>query len=210
MLRFLKMFVLGVVLTIGIAQAAPTAPEAAFVDILGQQALSILADKSMPRAAALDKFKAMLNTNFDLPSIGRFVLGRWYNVATPAEQNEYQSLFTKMVERIYTDRFSLYSGETFTITGTRPDTGADSIVSSQVVRPNGPPVNVDWRVRKQADGKSFKIVDVIVEGVSMSVTQRAEYASVIQRGGGNVESLLKMMREKVAAPLPATTSAAAQ
>ena len=210
MLRLLKMFVLGTVLFTAVAQAAPSAPEAAFVDTLGTQALSILADKSMPRPVMLDKFKLMLGENFDLPAIGRFVLGRWYNVATPAEQTEYQSLFTKMVERIYIDRFSLYSGETFTMTGTRADTGADSIVSTQIVRPNGPPVNVDWRVRKQADGKSFKIVDVIVEGVSMSVTQRAEYSSVIQRGGGNLESLLKMMRDKVAAPLPATTSAAAQ
>lgn len=197
-------------LLLGVAEAAPSAPESAFVDSLGQQALSILADKSMPREQAVAKFKAMLNVNFDLKAIGRFALGRWYNVATPAEQAEYMTLFTKMVERIYTDRFSLYSGETFAIMNSRIDAGDDTIVVSQVQRPNGPPVNVDWRVRKQADGKTYKIVDVIVEGVSMSVTQRAEFASVIQRGGGNVESLLKMMRDRAASPAVATSAVATQ
>lgn len=206
MRRLLKVLFL-CLLTFSAAHAAPTAPEAEFVDKLGQKALSILADKSIPREQALDTFKVMLNNSFDLKAIGRFALGRWWAVATPAEQTEYMTLFNRMVERIYTDRFSLYSGETFAVGQVRPDAGDDSIVGSQVVRPSGPPVNVDWRVRKQPDG-SFKIVDVIVEGVSMSVTQRAEFASVIQRGGGSLESLLAVMRQRAAGP--ATGAVAAQ
>jgi len=191
-------------LSVGVAHAAPAGGDVQFIETLGQKALSILGDKSISREQSLQDFKEMLNTNFDVPAIGRFVLGRQWNVATPEQQTEYQQLFVKMVEKIYIDRFSLYSGEGFTVLGSRADSGDDTIVSSQVVRPKGPPVNVDWRVRKQADG-SYRILDVIVEGVSMSVTQRAEFASVIQRGGGNVEALLQVMRQRVqqpAAPLP--------
>jgi len=200
MFRSFTLGLLGLALAVSPAVAAPTAPEAAYVETLGQQALSVLADKSMPHDEAMTKFKKLVNDNFDLNAIGRFVLGRYWKIATPAEQAEYMTLFNKMVEKIYTDRFSLYSGETFSVVGSRPDADKDKIVMSQIVRPQGPPVNVEWRVREEVPGK-FKIVDVIVEGVSMSVTQRAEFASVIQRGGGALEALLKVMREKVAAPV---------
>lgn len=189
--RFL-MVLLAATLATG-ANAA--SPEEGFIQGLGAKALSTLADKAVTKEQANATFKQMLNDNFDLPAIGRFVLGRYWNVATPAEQQEYLQLFNRMVEKIYLDRFGLYSGETFNVTGVRPDAqGTDKIVLSQVVRPQGPPVNVEWRVRSA--GSSFKVVDVIVEGVSMSVTQRAEFGSVIQRGGGTVESLLVMLRER--------------
>ena len=54
---------------------------------------------------------------------------------------------------------------------------------------------VDWRVRPRGDG--LKVIDVAVEGVSMSVTQRSEFSSVIQRGGGQIESLLQTLRQRV-------------
>lgn len=195
MIKRFMLVLLTAMLTVGAANAAT--PEEGFVQGLGEKALKTLADKSVTQDETKATFKQMLNENFDLPAIGRFVLGRYWNVATPAEQQEYNTLFNRMVEKIYTDRFSLYSGETFSVTGTRPDAqGTDKIVLSQVVRPSGPPVNVEWRVRNT--NGAMKIVDVIVEGVSMSVTQRAEFASVIQRGGGNVEALLKALRDRTA------------
>ena len=85
--------------------------------------------------------------------------------------------------------------ETLKITGSRPEGDTDGIVSSQIIRPDAPPVAVDWRVRQRGD--SLKVIDVAVEGVSMSVTQRSEFASVIQRGGGQIESLLQTLRQRV-------------
>ena len=80
------------------------------------------------------------------------------------------------------------------MTGSRaaPD---GSLVSSEIVRPNGaPPAKVDWLLTEH-DG-AYKISDVIVEGVSMAVTQRSEFASVIQRHGGQVEGLITALRQK--------------
>lgn len=191
--RFLMVLFAAMLATPALAVPA----EQAFVQGLGEKALSILADKSVTEAETKATFKKMMNENFDLTAIGRFVLGRYWHSATPAQQQEYTTLFHRMVEKIYTDRFSLYSGETFNVTGSRADpNGGDTMVLSQVVRPQGPPVNVEWRVRK-VDGKP-KILDVVVEGVSMSVTQRAEFASVIQRGGGQLDALLQMMRDRTA------------
>ena len=56
------------------------------------------------------------------------------------------------------------------------------------------PIKVDWRL--VTDNGAFKINDIIIEGISMMVTQRSEFASVIQRHGGQVSGLLELMREK--------------
>ena len=60
---------------------------------------------------------------------------------------------------------------------------------SQITHPDASqPTTIDWRVRQQ-DGK-MGVIDVIVEGISLSVTQRQEYASVIQNSGGQIDGLL--------------------
>ncbi|AWK86632.1 MlaC/ttg2D family ABC transporter substrate-binding protein [Azospirillum thermophilum] len=166
----------------------------AFIQSLGNEAIATFSDKSVPRDQSVQKFRTLLYRGFDVPYIGRFVLGRFWNQATPQQQDEYQKLFEKMIVATYADRFVEYSGETFKITGSRPEGDTDAVVTTQIVRPNGPPVNVDWRVRKRDAG--FKIIDVIVEGVSMSVTQRSEFASVISSSGGQIEGLLRAMRQK--------------
>jgi len=179
------------------ATAQSTDPGAtAFIQNLGNEAVSTFSNKSLSRDQALQRFRNLLYQGFDVPYIGRFVLGRHWNQATPQQQNEYQKLFEQLIVKTYADRFVEYSGETFKITGSQPAGEADSMVSTQIVRPNGPPVNVEWRVRKR-DGGQYKIIDVAVEGVSMGVTQRSEFNSVVQQNGGRIDGLLQALRQKV-------------
>jgi phospholipid transport system substrate-binding protein len=127
-------------------------------------------------------------------TVARFVLGRYWRVATPAEQQQFQKLFEDYVVFAYAARLSDYGGEIFKVTGDQPD-GDGYIVASQIVRQNGePPLKIDWRLIN--DNGALKISDVVVEGVSMAVTQRSEFASVIARNGGSINGLLTLMREK--------------
>ena len=175
------------------AQSADSGASA-FIQKLGNEAINAFANKSQPRPQAMAKFKELLNDGFDVPYIGRWVLGRYWNQATPQQQQEYLRLFEQLIVKTYAERFLEYSGETFKITGARPEGDTDTMVTTQVIRPNGPPVAVDWRVRKR-DG-SYKIIDVVVEGVSMGVTQRQEFASVIQQNGGRIDGLIQALRQK--------------
>ena len=59
-----------------------------------------------------------------------------------------------------------------------------------------PPIEIDWRL--SVCNGVYKISDIVTAGVNMAVTQRSEFAQVIQRNGGQVESLLSIMRERVA------------
>ena len=78
----------------------------------------------------------------------------------------------------------------------RPETEKDTIVNSQITHPDGSePTTIDWRVRLR-DGK-LGVIDVVVEGVSLSVTQRQEYAAVLQNNDGQISALLDKMRQEL-------------
>jgi phospholipid transport system substrate-binding protein len=173
--------------------AAPATPSA-FVQGLGDRAVAVLADPQRTTPKVRAEFDRLLHEGFDLPTIGRFVLGRYWNTATPQQQEEYQKLFADMIVNVYTERFNQYAGEKFKVMGERKEGARDSIVTSQIVRPQGEPVNVQWRVRPRDSG--LKIIDVIVEGVSMSITQRDDFASVIGNNGGRIEALLDVLRKR--------------
>lgn len=180
------------------AKAVPAAsasmPEGArnFVASMGQQALDFLADKKMGQTGKEQAFRKLLESSFDMSTIGRFALGQYWRQMNPQQQKEYQSLFREHVVRVYSARFNEYSGQTFETTGARADNDIDTIVTSKINQPQGEPVDVDWRVRFK-NGK-YQIVDVIVEGVSMTMTQRSDFASVIQRGGGDVSVILAQLK----------------
>jgi phospholipid transport system substrate-binding protein len=173
-------------------------PAGKFVQDLGDHAIGIIADKAMTKDERSDRFRDILRNSFDLMTIGRFVIGRSWNAATPDQQKEYMHLFEELVIKTYGDRMTLYTGEGFTITTVRPETEKDTIVNSQITHPDGSePTMIDWRIR-QRDGK-LGVIDVVVEGVSLSVTQRQEYAAVIQRNGGQIDGLLNQMRQQLQA-----------
>jgi len=180
-------------------------PAGKFIQDLGDHAIKIIANKQMSVDQRHTEFSKVLNDAFDLKTIGRFVIGRTWATATVDQQNDYMNLFKALVIRNYGDRLSLAAGETFQVVGSRPETDMDSTVSSQITHSdNSKATSIDWRVR-QKDGK-MAVIDVIVEGISLSVTQRQEYASIIQQGNGQIDGLLESMREQLKAPAVAANA----
>ena len=169
-----------------------------FIEDLGDQTIAILTDPDASVAATEASFSQIFTDSFDTVTIGRFVLGRYWNAASAAEQQEYLDLFQQLVVSTYARRFSEYSGQTFEVVGARPERNDDVMVTTRIIQPDGPPVNVDWRVRER-EGQ-FRIIDVVVERVNMTITYRNEFTSIIQRGGGQVAALLDALRRQVSAP----------
>jgi phospholipid transport system substrate-binding protein len=194
MLMLILGFALGMA---AMVQAAPTSDAAGFISDLVSDALKTVDNKQMTEQDRAERFRVLLTQDFDMPRIARFVLGRSWNEASDQEKQQFQKLFEEYIVRAYAKRFGEYNGETVKIMGSRVESEISTLVQSQIIRPNGaPPAKVDWRVRKGDGG--FKIIDVNVEGVSMVLTQREEFGSVIQRSGG-VAGLNKTLQEKLAA-----------
>jgi phospholipid transport system substrate-binding protein len=177
------------------AVAADADPAAsAFMQRLGATAIQELTDPAVPLAERQARFRALLKQNFDMAAVSRFVLGRYWRSASEAQRTEFQHLFEDFIVASYSARFGEYRGDAFKVVGSSIDNGGVTIVHSRIDLPaSSEQVRVDWRLR--GTNGDFAIVDIVVEGVSMAVTQRSEFASVIQSRGG-VDGLIDALRTK--------------
>ena len=176
-----------------VAAAAIGSPQE-FIQELGNRTLAVL-DQAVAPPEKLSQLKQLLEQSTDLELVARLVLGRYWRQATPEQQAEYVRLFKELVMQTMAERFSWYTGETFEITGSKPVDERDTMVATRILRPSGkPPIMVDWRVRESSG--SFLLIDILAEGVSLVVTQRAEAADVIGRDG--LDGLLGQMRTRLA------------
>jgi phospholipid transport system substrate-binding protein len=176
-------------------RAEASSPEQ-FINELAQQAIAVSAQNA-PQQQKVEQFRTLLNRGFNVPLIGQFVLGRYWRKASDAEKTEYLNLFEDYIVRSYAKRFEAYQGEQLQVMGSRQDANGALLVGTVLQRPGGgEPVRIDWQVNPS--GGSYHVVDVIVEGVSMGVTQRSEFASVIRRGGGDVGAIIDALKKILA------------
>jgi phospholipid transport system substrate-binding protein len=175
---------------------AATSNPADFIRHLGDEALSQLIGSDLTKAERADRFRKLFVANFDVPAIGKTVLGRYWRIATPEEQQEYLKLFEDFIVGNYAQRFGQYAGEKFTVSTVRDDGDDLHTVNTLIARSNGQSARLDWLLRN--DGDSYKILDLKIEGISMEETHRSEFASVIQNNGGKVSGLIEALRKKTA------------
>jgi phospholipid transport system substrate-binding protein len=178
------------------AAAAGSGDPAIFVHEFSDQAIGVLADHSLSGAHRQQAFRELLTAGFDVKAISRFVLGRYWRRATEAERAEFTGLFEDLIVATYSRKFSDYSGQTLKVEAIREENEKMAAVASRILRKGGEPIRIDWRLLRRGD--SWRIVDVVVEGMSMVLSQRSEYAAVIKGDGGKIEGLLVKLREKTA------------
>lgn len=191
-LAILGIFALALVPTLGSVSARALGP-ADFIRDMGQEAIASLTGRDMSRAEREHRFRSILKRAFDMRTIARFTLGRYWRLASKKERQEFVELFEDFIVQAYAHRFKDYDGESFQVGKVHEVGTRDKLVVSEIVQPRGPPIRINWRLR---GGNSYRIVDVVVEGISMGITQRDEFASVIRSHGGKVEGLLDELRRK--------------
>lgn len=183
----------GLILTALIAVAGPARAEEAesFVRSVGDAVVKVL-QQQLPRVETEQQLHAVWLEAFDGEGIGRSVMGKNWKKASDAQREEYLQLFPQYVAGLYADQFSDYSGETFAVDGSKPGAEGRTIVNARIERPRGEPIRVDFVVR--TDGEPLLITDVKVEGVSLLVTKRSEFDSVVAQRG--IEGLIAALRDK--------------
>ena len=180
------------------AQAGIEEGANAFLKSLANQAVKSLTDADTPRPERIKRFRAIFRANFAVRSIGKFVLGRNWRRASDEERKEYLVLFEDLIVISYVDRFQRYAGDSLKVKRTRVDSERIATVFSEIKRPDGAkPIHVDWRVG--TNGTTYKLLDVIIEGTSMSNTLRSDFGSIVRREGNQIGGLLAALREKTAA-----------
>ncbi|MDX1574776.1 MAG: ABC transporter substrate-binding protein [Kiloniellales bacterium] len=179
------------------SEAETEHPASTFLDTMRERAISGLTDNTRSDEEREALFRGLLNETFDIQRIGRFVVGRYWRQADAKDQEAFLKAFEDAIVQRFLPLFAQYKGEQLIIGEGRPDTKNPkfTVVTSTYIDAQGREVKTDWRLL-QRDGK-YKVFDVLVEGVSMAITLRSEYASVIKQRGG-LPGLVVLLREKLA------------
>ena len=154
-----------------------------FVSHFAQVGIVEVLEAKISAAEKAQRFRTLFKELFDIPSIARFVVGRAWKAAQPADQDRFFKTFEDVIVYTWARRFSEYNGQTLKVESTAPDGDDGPLVNSRIVgKSSTDSFAVAWRLRKRDDG--LRVVDVIVEGVSMAITYRQEYASIMAQQGG--------------------------
>lgn len=174
------------------AQQMDATRAVAFIQATGNSLVEALNSTTLNAAQRRERVANILRQAVDIEGTGRFILGRWWRVASAAEQQEYLRLFEETLIRNLASRVGEYQGIRFTLGRSQQRTEEDVLVTTVVERPGVAAFNLDWRVA-DVNGQP-KVVDLVAEGTSLRLTQRSEYSAVVQRGGNQVAALLTAMR----------------
>jgi phospholipid transport system substrate-binding protein len=172
---------------------------AAFINNLGSQIQMVAGNPSPEQRRA--GFRQLFHDDFDVPGLGRFVLGRLTRIMTTPQQQEFLRLFESYVIATYSDRLSEYvaGGVVPRVIGSRlvPD---GAIVSSEFVRGFGSSpagsIRVDWRLSVR--DSTYKISDIVIDGLSMAANGRSQLEGVAARNGEQPSAILAVMRQETA------------
>jgi phospholipid transport system substrate-binding protein len=174
-----------------LAQSATQAAD--FIHNVGDRLVAIVNGQGSHKQKS-EAMARVIDTDVDVDGVARFCLGRFWRLATPKQQEEYQGLFHKVLIESITSKISEYEGVRFTTGRTTPQADGQSVATT-ISGPRKPPTNIDWVVGEVA-GRP-KIVDVIAEGTSLRLTQRSDYASFIVRHNDSIQALVDAMRRQI-------------
>jgi phospholipid transport system substrate-binding protein len=192
--------VLAVLAVLGVAFVAPGVSSGqdtaagAFLESLTHDVFTKLDDTSLSQTEKERDLRNLFRQNFDTPAISRFVLGKHWRGASTAERQDFVDAFEEMNTRQFLTMVGEFSQEMFSVVKVQEDAAKPSLslVSTKIAQSEGEPISAVWRVRNN-DGQ-YKILDIVVEGVSMAITLRHEYGTVVKSDG--VDGLIAIMREK--------------
>ena len=166
-----------------------------YVMTMTKNAIDTLTSQSISQQEKELQFGQLFDKNFDVPSISRFVLGKYWKQASIDQKKKFIKTFRNYVVKTYSSRFNEYSGEQLQLLNTENESNPNIfLVHTALERQDAPIIKVDWRIGKKKD--RFVILDIIIEGISLAITQRSEFVSVIDQNEGNIDQLISMLKEK--------------
>jgi phospholipid transport system substrate-binding protein len=182
--------------------ASPVSAKAVVQD-LAKRAWELLHRTDLDQRHRLDQLTQLLTSATDVPLLSRLVLGRHWQALTEAQRMDYEQLFEAVVMRNLARRLDQYANgvegpldQHFQIQTTQPAGEEDVLVRTTVVTQQAENLTVDWRLRPRDDRPV--IIDLIIEGASLLVSQRSEFAAVIERS--SMDGLLTELRARAQAP----------
>ncbi len=182
-----------------VREAVAEGDAGAFVIGLKEDAVAQLNGANGDKALKEERFRTLLNGNFEVEDIGKFVIGRYWRKTSDEDRKAFLKVFEDVLVQRFLPLFDDYADQSFSVESVRTDAKKPefSTVVSRVSQPTGSDAKVLWRVREKSGG--FLVSDVKAEGISLRITFQSEYASYLKNNSGDVKKLTKTLARKVKA-----------
>ena len=166
-----------------------------FVEKLGKQVVEKVSNTEITEQERYNNFKTLYLSSFDNYYISRFVLGRYWKTIDKGIQQQFVDSFNNYIVATYAPKFKGWEG-TFKAVESLFENNYYN-VKMDILNKDGPTLKMMWKIYINKN-EEFKILDVNIDGVSMLVTQRAEFLSVIKNHPNGVKGLIDAMDKKTA------------
>lgn len=181
----------------GTHAADPQSGAREIVNSMGEAVIATLqagADKARREAV----FRDLYRRNFDNAGIAAWAAGRAYTAASPADRQAYLQAFETYIVKAYAAQLSKYKGERLRVEKTEAD-GQDVIVISKLVDPDPRAMrDLEFRWRLHMVGGRLMVSDVVIDKISMALTEKRAFAEWLREKGGTLGGLTQKLREKAA------------
>ena len=164
-----------------------------FVENLGKQVVEKVSNINLSESERIVNFRNLYLDAFDNYYISRFVLGQYWKRLDSNMRKQFVESFNDYIVTTYAPKFKGWEG-TFKATDSLLENNYYN-VKMNVLNKDGPTLKFMWKIYLDKN-KNFKILDVNIDGVSMLVTQRAEFMSVIKNNPKGVIGLIEAMEKK--------------
>ena len=164
-----------------------------FVEKLGKEVVEKVSNTDISDIERYNNFKQLYLSSFDNYYISRFVLGRYWKTIDKGVQKKFVDSFNNYIVATYAPKFKGWEG-TFKAVDSLLENNYYN-VKMDILNEDGPTLKMMWKMYLNKN-KEFKILDVNIDGVSMLVTQRAEFLSVIKNHPNGVVGLIDAMNKK--------------
>ena len=164
-----------------------------FVENLGKQVVEKVSNINLSESERIVNFRNLYLASFDNYYISRFVLGQYWKRLDSNMRKQFVESFNDYIVTTYAPKFKGWEG-TFEATDSLLENNYYN-VKMNVLNKDGPTLKFMWKIYLDKN-KNFKILDVNIDGVSMLVTQRAEFMSVIKNNPKGVIGLIEAMEKK--------------
>lgn len=163
-------------------------------DLTSKATAALTSTKS--ESEQLAEFQRVLAEGLALDVIGKFMIGDIRKSMNDAQITRYDAAFPGYLTRLYADQFADIVGRPLTVIDAKALGARDVIVRTQFTRSDGPPINVDWRIRKLRTGEQ-KAIDIIVSGVSIMLVKREEFSAYVAQN--SIDALIERIEREAAA-----------
>ena len=149
--------------------------------------------KQLGYAGRYDNLYDPVSNSHDLTKIARIIVGKEWGKLSEAQQQKLVDIFIRLSVASYAHHFKDYSGESFVFDSEEKTARGGVVVHSHLVIPDDKPVKFDYMLKEK--GNSWRIINIIANGVSDLALKRSEYTTILQREG--FDALIAKINEKI-------------